>query len=372
MLLDLNKQRVDSEVVELFEIVIDSTTVRFTNHPTNVRFSERNSPFVIREYIALPLYFSGYEQKAEGAYSRPTITFANVLSTFKTETSNNDLIGKRLIRRKTLAKYLATGDIDENPPNPSVPAPIEMPIQVFIIDRIESENAQAITFELTSGFDLQGISVPNRYIVSNTCTWLYQGIALGNTTVGKSGGCTWKLDNTVGDPPFTVRYDSSDRPIITGAVNNTLTSLIGQSVTADTVYKIAVPSTSLFDYYQALLTTTSSTSASFRRCRLINRGDWVTGNSYATYSRGKIYNDIVTHANKVWVAVSPSTGVVPGTDEFIWERIDICGKKLTSCAIRYKAVNFTGQSYSVAKASKQDENKVLPYGGFPGAKRFNR
>ena len=200
MIIDINKQRVDSEVVELYEIVIDNNTIRFTNHPTTVKFSERNSPFVIREYIALPLYFSGYEQKAEGAYSRPTVTFANVLSTFKTSIgiSNNDLIGKKFTRRKTLAKYLATGDVDVDPPDPSVSAPIEMPIQVFSIDRIESEDAQSITFELTSGFDLQGISVPNRYILSNTCTWLYQGVARSSF-----GGCTWKTTNN--NPGFTVR-----------------------------------------------------------------------------------------------------------------------------------------------------------------------
>lgn len=349
MLLDINKQRVDSEVVELFEIVIENSTVRLTNHPVSVTFGGNL-------YTAIPLYFSGYEQKAEGAYSRPTVTFANILSTFKNlvGVSNNDLIGKKFTRRKTLAKYLASNPI------------IEMPIQVFSIDRIESENAQAITFELTSGFDLQGISVPNRYILSNTCTWVYQGVDLTNTTVGASGGCTWKRNNTVGTPTFTVRYDSNDRPILTAAVNNTLASLIGQSVIVDNVYKIV--NGSLIDYYQALTTTTSSTSFSFRRCRLI-RGGWSAGASYVTFSQGKIYNDIVTYADKVWVAVSPSTGIEPGTDEFYWERIDTCGKRLSSCAIRYKAIQFSGD---IPRASKQDENVFLPYGGFPGAKRFNR
>lgn len=366
MLLDINKQRVDSEVVELFEIVIDNTTVRFTNHPTNFLFSERNSPYIIREYIALPLYFSGYDQKSEGAYSRPTITFANILSTFKTETSNNDLIGKKIIRRKTLAKYQAIGDVNEDPPNPSVFAPIEMPIQVFTIDRIESENAQSITFELTSGFDLAGVMVPNRYILSNTCTWLYQGLSLTGATVGAGGGCTWKTTNN--NPGFTVRYDSNDRPIISGTVSNTLSSITGQSVTEDTVYKIAVPSTSLFDYYQALNTTASSTPESFRRCRLI-QGAWSSGTSYPTYSQGKLYNPIVTHANKVWVAVVPSSGIEPGTDEFYWERIDVCGKKLSSCALRFKAIQFSGD---IPKYSDEDKNAILPYGGFPGAKRFNR
>lgn len=358
MLLDINKQRVDSEVVELFEIVIDGSTVRFTNHPTDVRFFERNSPYVIREYIALPLYFSGYDQKSEGAYSRPTITFANILSTFKNSVgvSNNDLIGKKFTRRKTLAKHLATGSIGANGS-----APIEMPIQVFSIDRIESEDAQSITFELTSGFDLQGISVPNRYILSNTCTWLYQGVASSSF-----GGCNWKLDNTVGDPSFTVRYDSNDRPLVSSAINMPAT---GSTVTVDNVYRVA--NGSRFDYYQALITFTKTASfetANFRRCRLIE-GDWSAGTSYVTYTQGKLYNPLVTHANKVWVAVSASTGITPGTDEFFWERIDVCGKRLSSCAIRYKAIQFSGD---IPKVSRQDENKILPYGGFPGAKRFNR
>lgn len=360
MLLDINKQRVDSEVVELFEIVIDSTTVRFTNHPTTVKFSERNSPYVIREYIALPLYFSGYEQKAEGAYSRPTVTFANILSTFKNSVgvSNNDLIGKKFTRRKTLAKHLATGSIGANGS-----APIEMPIQVFSIDRIESEDAQSITFELTSGFDLQGISVPNRYILANTCTWLYQGVKRIEPLPGL-GGCTWEITNN--NPGFTVRYDSNDRPLISSATDMPAT---GGTVTVDNVYRVA--NGSRFDYYQALVTFTKTASfetANFRRCRLIE-GAWASGTSYATYTQGKLYNPVVTHANKVWVAVSPSIGVTPGTDEFYWERIDTCGKRLTSCAIRFKAIQFSGD---IPKVSKQDENKVLPYGGFPGAKRFNR
>lgn len=360
MLLDLNKQRVDSEIVELFEIVIDSTTVRFTSNPTTVKFSERNSPFVIREYTALPLYFSGYEQKAEGAYSRPTVTFANILSTFKNSigVSNNDLIGKKFTRRKTLAKHLATGTVGTNGS-----APIEMPIQVFSIDRIESENAQAITFELTSGFDLQGISVPNRYILANTCTWLYQGVERSSL-----GGCTWKVAND--NPNFTVRYDSNDRPIVSGSIPNMPST--GSSVTADYIYRVA--NGSRYDYYQALVTFTKTASfevANFRRCRLID-GAWAAGTSYVTYTQGKLYNPIVTHSNKVWVAVSPSLGITPGTDEFYWERIDTCGKKLSSCAARFKAINFTGQGLSVPQASKDNPEAILPYGGFPGAKRFNR
>ena len=371
MIIDINKQRVDSELVELFELVIPGVAVenlpRFTTYPTAVKFYDRNDPYTIREYIPLPIEFSGYEQKSEGAYSRPTVIFANVLSTFKTKIgTNDDLIGKKLIRRKTLFKYLATGSIGA-----SGSAPIEQPQQVFFVDRIERQDAQSVVFELTSGFDLQGITVPNRYILANTCTWLYQGVELSGL-----GGCTWNTANN--RPGFTVRYDSNDRPIISGTIPNMPAS--GQPVVANNVYRVlktVTPTPPIgeerYDYYQAIVSFTKGSSfenANFRRCRRID-GDW-NSSPYVTYREGKLYNPVVTHDNKVWVAVSPSTDVEPGTDEFYWERIDTCGKKLTSCALRFKAKEYTGQSLSVPSYNEKNENAVLPYGGFPGAKRFNR
>lgn len=354
MLLDINKQRVDSEIVELFEILIENTTHRFTNNPVSVTFGGNS-------YIAIPLYFSGYDQKSEGAYSRPTVTIANVLTTFKNaiQISNNDLVGKKFTRRKTLAKYLNSNPI------------IEMPKQVFTIDRIESETAQSVTFELTSGFDLQGITVPNRYVLANTCTWLYQGVQRSSL-----GGCTWKTTND--NPGFTVRYDSNDRPIVSGTIPDMPAS--GASVLQNYIYRVGQNVTSnsgasvtRYRYYQALVAFTKTASfetANFRQCRLIE-GAWNT-DAYATYAQGRIFNPVVTYGDKVWVAVSPSTNITPGTDEFYWERLDTCGKKLSSCAIRFKAKVFNSQGFSSPSVSDDNSDAILPYGGFPGAKRFNR
>lgn len=368
MIIDVNKQRVDSAIVEMFELVLP-TSVYFTTYPTNVKFSDRASPFTIREYTSLPIIFSGYDQKSEGAYSRPTITFANILATFKNAIgiTNDDLIGKKIIRRKTLFKHLATGDVGA-----SGSSPIEQPQQVFFIDRIEKEDATSITFELTSGFDLQGIEVPNRYILSNTCPWLYQGVQLSSL-----GGCTWKQNND--NPGFVVRYDSNDRPIVQGSIPNMPGS--GQSVQENYIYRVSKTVNSVtgdtatrYDYYQALLSFTKTSTFetdNFRRCRLID-GAWNSSTTYSSYVEGKLYNSLVTYNNKVWVSLYPSTNVIPGTDSFYWERIDTCGKKLTSCARRFKAVEFAAQGFSAPSYTKEDTNAVLPYGGFPGARRFNR
>lgn len=374
MLLDVNKQRVDSDLVELFEIeVTTGTFAYFTTYVTSVKFYEYGAPFTIREYIPLPIAFSGFEHRSEGAYARPTIVLANVLSTFKSTIgmSPDDLVGRKVIRRKTLAKHLATGTVGS-----SGSAPIEQPRQIFYMDRLQASDAHSISFELTTAFDLQGINVPNRYILANTCTWLYQGANISKSE--KLGGCIWKDTNN--NPGFEVRYDNNDRPIIEGSIPNMPST--GASVTANFIYRVAETvtrvssgaSTTGYKYWQALVSFTKTATfetANFRQCRSV-LGTWSGSTSYETYRENKLFNPIVEYNSKLWVAISPSLDETPGTNDFFWERIDICGKKLTSCANRFKAIEFTGQGLSVPSYTAEQKDAILPYGGFPGAKRFNR
>lgn len=374
MLLDVNKQRVDSDLVELFEVeVATNSFAYFTTYYTTVKFYDAVSPFTIREYIPLPIIFSGFEHRSEGAYARPTIVLANVLSTFKSAIGiePDDLIGRRVIRRKTLAKHLSTGTVGANGT-----APIEQPRQIFFMDRLQSSDPRSISFELTTAFDLQGVTVPNRYVLANTCSWLYQGANI--TTTDKLGGCTWKATND--NPGFEVRYDNNDRPIVEGTIPNMPAT--SAAVTANYVYRVgdtvtrvsAGTTTTRYIYWQAIVSFTKSATfeaANFIKCRRID-GTWSSATAYETYREGKLYNPIVEHDGKCWVALSPSTDVEPGTNDFYWERVDICGKKLTSCARRFKAIEFTGQSLSVPSYTSEQKDAVLPYGGFPGAKRFNK
>ena len=63
----------------------------------------------VNTYDAIPVEAEGFEVKSQGAAARPVITFANILSTFGDALGSltpDDLIGKKLYRRKTLKKYL--------------------------------------------------------------------------------------------------------------------------------------------------------------------------------------------------------------------------------------------------------------------------
>lgn len=364
MIIDINKQRVTSDLVELYQVQTLSGYVYFTTYPTAVTFRDYYSPYTIRTYTPLPITFTGYESKADGAYSRPRVTFANILTTFKDALgSNDDLIGRKVIRRKTLVSQLGTG-------SGSTP-PVELPKQVFIIDRIESESPAQVIFELAAPFDLAGINVPGRYIIPNTCAWIYQGNA-ADRTLEKIGGCSWRQDNS--NPGFAVYYDYNNYLI---ALNTGFATHTGGAYTKNSLYKVAktltrvnvngsTTSISGFDYWQAIangsgaLTTTNS-----RKCRAYTAH---TSTTYYTYKEGRLYNDVVLYQNKMWVCTKSHTGLqLPTEGSIYWERADVCAKKLSSCAVRFKAKQSGGVTLV-----DQNETVILPYGGFPAARRFNR
>ena len=358
MIIDLNKQRVSADLVELFELeVTTGNYIYFTSYVTSVTF-DGNS------YIPLPIEFTGYESKSEGAYSRPRVSFANILTTFRDAIGSNDiLIGKKLIRRRTLASQL-----DSDPP-------VELPRQVFIIDRIEVETALQVTFELAAPFDLAGVSLPGRYIIPSTCAWVYQGAA--QDKVGeKLGGCTWKVANN--NPGFSVYYDYKNYLFAPAA---SFITHSGSSYTVDLLYKVAQSGLTRFEldgstttqdsfrYWQAVSSGSGAlTTSNARVCRSYTsyNPDEPT-NTYYSFKEGRIFSDAVLHNNKIWVCTRTNRNQIPVEGSEYWERADVCGKKLSSCAVRFKAIPAAGGQPRVA----QDERQILPYGGFPAARRYN-
>ena len=78
----------------------------------------------------MPLQAKGFKSDPAATSARPTISFANVLDTFKTSISDYDsLLGATLTRRTTLQKYLVGESGDSTPP-------VEFPKQIYLFDRI--------------------------------------------------------------------------------------------------------------------------------------------------------------------------------------------------------------------------------------------
>lgn len=376
MILELNKQRVSSDYVELYQLQIPDGWLYFTTYETAVYMRDKETPFTNRLYTSLPIDFTGWEQKSEGTYARPAITFVNILTTFSDalgDFDNDDLIGLKIVRRKTLATHLdnAGGTAHGAPA-----APTEFPVQSYVIDRIATMDATVVTFELASPFDVSGVMLPARTIMPNACSWSYQAAATDTPFATSTGACTWKLAaNNNGVAAF---FDNRNSLFASTAIH-TLSSITGSAAAANDFFRTAKALTRVnvdgsytttglgdkaFDYWQAAAAGT----VAYRRMRPYSTYSGAT--PYYTFIEGDLYNDVVLSGGTLWVCIrSHASGQTPVLDSKYWKRADICGKKLSSCAIRYKSIaatNATGATVSVL----EDATKVLQYGGFPASRRY--
>jgi lambda family phage minor tail protein L len=85
----------------------------------------------------------------------------------------DDMVGARLIRRRTFSKYLDAVNFPDG--NPTADPTQEFPPEVWFVERKSAESYEGVEFELTSPLDFQGIKLPARLIVANYCGWEYRG-----------------------------------------------------------------------------------------------------------------------------------------------------------------------------------------------------
>ena len=85
----------------------------------------------------------------------PQITISNV-SLLPTSLANNykDLLGTQIIRTQVLAKHLDKGS------DPNINA--KWPDETWFVQRKVTENKLFITWELSTPFDLDGVTIPKR------------------------------------------------------------------------------------------------------------------------------------------------------------------------------------------------------------------
>ena len=125
-------------------------------------------------YTPFPVEVSGFEYNGRGTLPRPTMRVSNVFSSITVLLLQyNDLVGARVTRIRTLARYL-----DGQPAaNPTA----EFPREIYYVDRKASENREMVEFELASALDLAGVMLPRRQIIQNTCPWVYRSAECGYT-----------------------------------------------------------------------------------------------------------------------------------------------------------------------------------------------
>ena len=409
------KQEIDSAVIVLWELQLQGDEyVHFhagvEEDFSTIQFRDREDSSIINSYIALPVSAEGFEVQSDGPSQRPTITFANVLSTFGdalqladgTVLTNKNLLGSKLYRRRTLYKY-CYGQSGDSPDRS-----IEYPIQMYFMDRIANETAEMIVFELASGFDLAGIMTPRRVITGNSCSWIYTGASSDKLAAERIGGCTWSEYGKIVDRDGTVRtvyFNKKDEPIV--HINTVEATYSSGAVVQDRIYRTTADPTAInfekitstgalasagtvYNYWQATRSTDTpgtpvDENANWRRVRVYNTYSASTTynvytnidyNEYVSHDRGgEISPDPDTHV-KIWqVSTRTQTGgahnATPDHNSY-WQLGEQCSKSLNGCAIRFRCQfsdSGTGSPEYKVPGTNLKEGQ-LPFGGFPGSKRF--
>lgn len=149
-----------------------------------------------RTYTAFPIKAEGFEATGNGRMPRPTVRIANVTGLISSLLQDfDDLIGCKITRRRTLAKYLDASNFPGGT-NPTANPNQEFPPEVWFIDRKVSETRMVIEFELAASWDVQGVLLPRRQCIANTCTWLYRSVDCGYVGGPVADG----MDNPTADP----------------------------------------------------------------------------------------------------------------------------------------------------------------------------
>ena len=341
--------------------------------------SSTSTHYSQQTYQALPIESEGWEVRGSGTGSlpRPTVRLGNVNQFFKAYLADwDDLIGAKLIRRRTLEKYLGT-----NPP-------IEFNKDIYYIERKSTEDASVVEFELTSAFDVEGIKLPRRTIVAARCPWKYKDT--------EQGGCDWPEDNVYGGN--TLYFDKDDTRITLDAASPSSTEYTywgRQELQANREANLYVNSSySIGDYveYQrpvgslytitdmtesatdeVTITVPAATAAEFSAGEFLiikgaTAGSWnhknvplyieskggsgasstlvvqtdssasgtLSTKGYIQGCRPTLYKCITAHS--ITTGDSIDELIRPNNISY-WEFGDVCGKRLNSCAVRFGHVD---------------------------------
>ena len=161
-------------IVELFTLTLDSTlhgasTVYRFHNGANLN-SNGKVVWNGNEYERFPIQCEGFEFTGTGTLPRPKISISNILGTITAIMQNvnettigNDLNGTKLVRIRTLVRFLDAVNFPGNTNPHGTPDPTaEFPQEIYFLDRKVSENRGVVQWEAISALDLVNVKLPKR------------------------------------------------------------------------------------------------------------------------------------------------------------------------------------------------------------------
>jgi lambda family phage minor tail protein L len=349
-----------------------------------------------QKYFPAPINAEGFEVTSRGTLPRPTLSIASQskdgidqISLLRHEIrSFGDLVGTKVTRRKTYAKYLDKENFspveEVNPDFKSTPSRdlqqlpegyepdpyAEMPPDIYFIERKINENKMILSYQLSSALDLEGYKLPKRVIISDKCMWQYRGI-----------GCWYQhvdaLELTSSSDP-SQRENGTNVPLLQKAE---LIKLPGDPTKVTGVGLPGLTPPCSNDLDEKLTAVLGSSLGN-------DKGEWSPfskaggrgGNlsykkgDYCYLIKNKIKFYFVAKVDISHERLTEDQDIVinaenppPNTDYWI---ADECSKTLTGCRMRWgtrgSVQNDSGlSSCGITKGE-------LPFGGFPAARKVYR
>ena len=170
-----------SALIELFELDMSVTTSggKLYFHAGTNGLSQ---PIVWQgvSYEPWPIKASGFDKSGQGTLPRPKIQVSNYDGVISAELqANDDLIGCKIIRKMTLARFLDAVNFPDG--NPTADPSQHFADEMWFVEQKTLETHQYGEFELSSVLDLMGVQLPYRQIIKNSCPWKYRGTECGYT-----------------------------------------------------------------------------------------------------------------------------------------------------------------------------------------------
>jgi lambda family phage minor tail protein L len=139
-------------------------------------------------YYPFPIFSEGFEYSSAGTLPTPKFSISNLSSDYSSNSfyryirmqiqSLGDIVGAKFTRIKTFLKYLDGANFSGryNPYNPSTGLyEIELPRDIYYIDRKTIENKNIIEYQLNTILDVENLTLPGRTIYAKKCPFQYRG-----------------------------------------------------------------------------------------------------------------------------------------------------------------------------------------------------
>lgn len=304
-------QEIGDALIELFDLTLPSGTTIYLHNGLKqgdeaLAFPNKAGT-AVNEYIAIPIEMEGIEFKSDGPMNRPALSMANVPVLARQISSKED----------TMLDILQAEGISNNEDLLNTTVNYRRTLQKYLSASAGAAATVPVEFP-TQRYIIDRVEGESNIIVSfelaspldiegteipyRQVIGKYCNWEYQGSSRGRGGGCTWAKNSR------NRFYNIDDQLIDTTGVN-----------------------------------------------------EWNSGTAYPTVPTRikRTVNDFV----QIFESVRPvPAGATPETNPAYWKRIDLCGKLLQSCKIRFQGGN--------ADPSTLNTNIPLPFGGFPGTKKF--